>query len=171
MPCQLSSRQHRINAKHDRNDVFYTPLALAKTAIDMVGDAHAHKRWLDPCRGKGAYYDQFPATCTKDYCEVAEGKDFFEHTQPADVVVSNPPYSMLDAWLEHTLSLQPSVINYLIGINNLTARRLERLEHAGYTLTKLHMCKVRQWFGMSVIVQWETGAASSQSITYDRVVW
>jgi type I restriction-modification system DNA methylase subunit len=165
----LSSRQHRINNKPTRNDIFYTPLALAKTAIDMVGDKYKDKRWLDPCKGKGAFYDQFPMTCTKQYCEITDGKDFFEHNDTADVIISNPPYSLIDRWLEHTIQLKPTVVNYLIGINNLTARRLEMMETAGYTLTKLHMCKVRQWFGMSVIVQWERGGKAC--VTYDRIVW
>jgi hypothetical protein len=67
------------------------------------------------------------------------------------------------------IQLKPTVVSYLIGINNLTARRLEMMETAGYTLTKLHVSKVRQWFGMSVIVQWERGGTAC--VTYDRVVW
>jgi hypothetical protein len=56
----LSSRQHAINKKAT-NDIFYTPLALAKTAINMAGDKYKDKRWLDPRKGKGAFYDQFPS--------------------------------------------------------------------------------------------------------------
>jgi type I restriction-modification system DNA methylase subunit len=166
----LSKRQHNITKPgFSRNDVFYTPMALAKTAIAMVGDEHKCDKWLDPCKGKGAFYDQFLNTCSKQFCEITDGVDFFECTASVDVVISNPPYSLIDKWLEHTLKLKPNLINYLIGINNLTARRIELMERAGYILTKLHMCKVRQWFGMSVIVQWErTGKAC---VTYDRVVW
>ena len=42
-------------------------------------------------------------------------------------------------------------------------------ENANYGLTKLHMCKVFEWYGMSVIVQFEKD--TKNIISYDRIVW
>ena len=167
----LSHKQRGITNFVNRNDIFYTPTLLASVAISMVPTELASSTWLDPCKGKGAYYDQFPATCTKDFCEITESIDFFHHTARTDVVISNPPYSLIDAWLSHTLTLKPQCINYLIGIHNLTTKRLETMEAAGYRLTKIHLCKVHEWFGMSVIVQWEHDKGQMSGLTYDRVVW
>ena len=44
------------------------------------------------------------------------------------------------------------------------------IEKAGYTITRLHLTKVYQWYGMSQIIVCEKGAAY-QEITYDRTVW
>jgi hypothetical protein len=36
-------------------------------------------------------------------------------------------------------------------------------------MTKMHMCKVFKWYGMSVMVQFEK--SKNNVITYDRQVW
>ena len=76
----------------------------------------------------------------------------------------------MDAVIKKSIELQPRVISYLIGVNNLTARRLEMFETAGYKMTKMHMRKVYKWFGMSFIVQFEKNQGTS-IITHDRIVW
>ena len=49
--------------------------------------------------------------------------------------------------LDHKLKsveLKPRVISYLIGVNNLTARRIEFMNNNGYYLAKIKMLKVYQ---------------------------
>jgi len=167
-----SSTGHNIKAREEPKDVFLTPIKLAQKAISMV-DYIDGEIWFDPFRGTGNYYNNFP--CCEDfrvYCEITEGLDFFEPYIDMDgsgVICSNPPYSCLDKVFEHSIACNPRVINYLIGINNLTARRMEMMEKGGYGLTKLHMCKVWKWYGMSLIVQFEKDKESIMS--FDRVVW
>ena len=162
-----SSSSHQIKKRDNANDVFITPLELAKKAIDMV-DYQENFVWYDPFKNSGSYYNQFP-TNNKDYCEILEEKDFFEYKGHVDIICSNPPYSILDEWLTKSIELKPSTINYLIGINNLTARRIEMLNKAGYGLTKIHMCKVWKWYGMSIIVQFEYD--KENIISFDRNIW
>ena len=147
-----SSSSHQIKKRDNANDVFITPLELAKKAIDMV-DYQENFVWYDPFKNSGSYYNQFPSECEKEWSEILDGKDFFEFDKDIDVICSNPHYSMLDKVIQKSIELKPSTINYLIGINNLTARRIEMLNKAGYGLTKIHMCKVWKWYGMSIIVQ------------------
>ena len=194
----------QIKQRTTPKDVFITPRALAKTAIDMAHNSlpenlHPMKfnYWYDPFRNsaEGSYYSQFPRTNNKlpinnnDDCEgmfnpihakcwaeITEGRDFFTHEPVGDmmparlIICSNPPYSMLDKVFQRCIELKPVVINLLIGVNNLTARRMEMMEKAGYKLTKLHMCKVYKWFGMSFICNWVKGAEGS-CLSYDRTVW
>ncbi len=117
--------------------------------------------WFDPFKNNGSYYNQFPNE-NKVYSEILEGKDFFEFEDNVDIICSNPPYSLLDKVITKSIDLQPKVINYLIGVNNLTARRIEMLEKAGYGLTTLHMSKVYKWYGMSVIVIFEKGEGRNE---------
>ena len=167
-----STISHKIKQRQNANDVFITPRPLAKLAIDMV-DHQEGDVWLDPFRNSGSYFDQFP-TDNKNWCEILDGRDFFEW-QPLftqDVICSNPPYSILDKVIARSIELQPRVINYLIGINNLTSRRIEIFNKSGYYLTKLHMCKVYRWYGMSVIVQFEKrDGLDTNLISFDRTVW
>ncbi len=134
----------------------------------MIDEKYNNSIWYDPFKNSGSYYNQFPSV-NKKWSEILEEKDFFDFDEEVDVVVSNPPYSMLDDILEKTVWLNPQVISYLIGVGNLTAKRIEFMEEHNYYITKLHMCKVYKWYGMSLIVVWEKNAKSI--LSYDRVVW
>lgn len=158
---------HNIKKRDNPNDVFITPIDLVKIHIDMI-DAVDSDIWYDPFKNSGVYYNNFP-TDKKDWTEILEDKDFFSYDENIDVICSNPPYSCIDKVLQKSIELKPRVISYLIGINNLTTRRMEMMEKSGYGLTKIHMCKVYKWYGMSCIVVWEKNKKSI--LTYDRTVW
>ena len=172
-----SSVSHTIKQRKKPNDVFITPRALAKLQIDMTADADREKGekwaewglWLDPCRNnaEGSYYSQFPEN--KDWCEILEGKSFFDYEGAPNVICGNPPYSMLDEWFKKTIELNPDVCSFLIGVSNLTAKRIEWFEKADYGITKLKMLKVYKWYGMSYIVVFEKNKKSIMSV--DRTVW
>ena len=53
------------------------------------------------------------------------------------------PYSILDKWFDKVISLNPRVYSTLIGVNNLTARRVEKFEKAGYGIKKIKMLKTK----------------------------
>ena len=163
-----SSTSHKIKQRAKPKDVFITPRELAKSHIEMIPTTD-DEVWLDPCRfnENGSYYSQFHNN--KDFCEISEDKDFLCYDQEIDVICGNPPYSMLDKWFKKSIELNPRVISYLIGINNLTTRRMEWFEKAGYGLTKMKMLKVYSWYGMSVICVWDKGG--EQIMEYDRKVW
>lgn len=163
-----SSISHNIKQRDTANDVFITPLELAKTHIEMI-EGDADDVWYDPFKNDGSYYNQFP-TEHKDWSEILQGRDFFEYDGKPTVICSNPPYSMIDKVLEKSISLKPRVISYLIGIGNLTARRMEMMERAGYKIRTLHMCKVYKWYGMSLCVVWDNTIEKS-ILSFDRVVW
>ena len=171
-----------IKNRKNPKDVFITPKELAKTGIDMI-DYYTDEVWYDPFRNSGSYFNQFPQniihmvtgkvikerTRPHVWSETLEGKDFFGYNEPVDVICSNPPYSIIDKVLEHSVELKPRVIQYLLGVGNLTAKRIEFMENAGYGIVKFHMCKVFKWYGMSAIVTWEKGRRGIFS--YDRKVW
>ena len=163
-----SSISHNIKHRKVAKDVFITPSLLAKSHIEMIPQKRGDL-WLDPCRYSkdGSYYSQFPDE--KDWCEITEKKDFLNYKGKPDIICGNPPYSMLDKWFTKSIELNPRVISYLIGIGNLTARRLEMFDKAGYGLTKIKMLKVFSWYGMSILVVWEKG--KKQIIDYDRKIW
>jgi len=156
-----------IKKRTSPNDVFITPKELAQKHIDLI-PYNENDLWLDPCKNDGSYFNQFP-TENKEYCEILENKDFFEYQGNPDIIIQNPPYSILDIWIKKNIDLNPRVISFLIGIGNLTTRRIEWLEKAGYGITKMKMLKVWKWYGMSVIVVFEKGKKSI--IEFDRKVY
>lgn len=163
-----SSTSHAIKKRDKPNDIFITPLPLAKFHIDMIETIETDT-WYDPFKNDGSYYNQFP-TEKKEWSEILDGKDFFDYEGKPEIICSNPPYSILDKVIEKSINLKPRVISYLIGVGNLTARRIEMLENAGYKLKHLHMCKVFKWYGMSACVVFDNTIEKS-IISIDRIVW
>tara|TARA_R110002126_G_scaffold273572_1_gene418154 strand:+ start:60 stop:590 length:531 start_codon:yes stop_codon:yes gene_type:complete len=170
-----STSSHQIKQRKESRDIFITPKALAKLHIDMIPSIlSGTNTWLDPCANTNVYYNQFPINTIKSRCEILEDLDFLDDTMLTckgnfDVICSNPPYSILDDWFKQTIALKPKCFSYLIGIGNLTARRMEWCKNGGYGLTKMKMLKVKDWYGMSVIVVFELGKESIMDI--DRTVW
>jgi len=166
MTSQIS---HNIKRRSNPNDVFITPLPLAKKHIDMI-DTNDDDIWYDPFKNDGSYYNQFP-TDNKIWAEILEGIDFFDEERNVDIICSNPPYSMLNNVFIKSIELKPRVISYLIGVGNLTNKRIELMNKNGYGLTKMFWMKVYKWYGMSCIVVFEKHKPNMEGFGYDRNVW
>jgi hypothetical protein len=95
------------------NDIVMTPVEVAKDIINFFKPSGTI---LDPCRGQGAFYDNLPGD--KIWCELSEGVDFFKFNQKVDWIISNPPYSVFDKWLVHSLLLADNIV-YLIPVNKV----------------------------------------------------
>ncbi len=162
-----SELSRKIKNRTKANDVFITPLELAQNHINLI-EYNPNDLWLDPCRNNGNYFNQFPNE-NKDWCEILNNKDFFEYEGKPDIIIQNPPYSLMDKWIQKNISLNPRIISFIIGLGNLTTRRIEILEKAGYGITKFKMLKVYEWYGMSVIVIFEKNKKSI--IEIDRKVY
>lgn len=168
-----SKVSHKIKKRENPNDKFYTPLNLVKTHLELMkpfikdGDVI-----YEPFYGTGNYYnsykDYFPNN-TYEYSEIDMGLDFFDFNKKIDAIITNPPYSIIDKVLEKCVELNPHSISLLIGINNLTAKRIEYMNKHGYSLCLYHICKVFKWYGMSVIITFSKD--KNQIISYDRVVY
>ena len=66
-------------------DIVMTPVYLAKNIIEHFEPTGLI---LDPCRGEGAFYDNYN-TDNKDWCELGEGKDFLEYNKKVDWIITN----------------------------------------------------------------------------------
>lgn len=63
---------------------------------------------LEPCRGSGGFYTLLPEP--KDWCEMTQGRDFFEYHKRVDWIITNPPYSIYDRFLAHCFDLADNVV-------------------------------------------------------------
>lgn len=99
---------------NDKNDKCYTPFPIAKKIINLFP---LYGKVLDPFKGKGAFYEQIDIE-DKDWCEIDEGRDFFDYTDKVDWIISNPPYSILDEVLEHSFEIADNVV-YLVPLSKI----------------------------------------------------
>jgi hypothetical protein len=142
------------------NDEFFTPQELANRLIKLVpivsGDIV-----LDNASSNPAFYN---AGCNK------KTKEFFkEKEQSCDWAITNPPYSKIDEWFEHSTKVCIKGFAYLLAFHNITPKRIKLCEDSGFGITKIHLCKVYHWFGISAFVVFQKEKKSI--IQYDRTVW
>ena len=151
--------------RRTKNDIVYTPKSVALKMIDMC-NITPDMKVLDPCRGGGVFYDNL--NCHKDYCEIDEGKDFFDETKKYDLIIGNPPYSIWDKWIEHTMKLTDKFC-YIFGTYNFTDKRVRDIINNGYGVTHFHLLKIDWWFSPSYIVVFEKNKPSLISVEPKRI--
>lgn len=122
-----------------RGDVVYTPLWCAQ---DIMSYFSPKGKLLDPCRGEGVFYNLFPKKAAY-WCEITEGKDFFNWKNPVDWSIGNPPYSLTRKWFRHTYTITEQFL-YLIPLRNF---------FSGYGFVR----ELHEWGGLKEIRCYGTG--------------
>ena len=90
---------------HNPNDDVYTPGPIAKKIVQMFNPSG---KVLEPCKGKGAFLRALPEGT--DWCEITEGRDFLDYQLKVDWIVTNPPYSKFNEFLDHAFKLADNVV-------------------------------------------------------------
>ena len=65
-------------------DIVFTQ---SNTAADIIEWVSPYGKCLDPCKGDGAFLDHLPVG--SDWCEVREGKDFFDYHETVEWIIGN----------------------------------------------------------------------------------
>lgn len=63
--------------------------------------------FLEPCMWEGSFYNNLPKN--KDWCEITKWKDFFEYNNKIDWIITNPPYSIYEEFLDHCFEVSNNV--------------------------------------------------------------
>ena len=92
------------------NDVVFTPYNIARYIVEVFNPSG---KCLDPCKGEGVFHQLLPKN--SDWCEIVYGKNFYDYNKKVDWIVSNPPYSDFNRWLDHSFELADNVV-YLCPI-------------------------------------------------------
>lgn len=86
------------------NDVVFTPDNIAKQIIQVF---KPNGSVLEPAKGKGAFLKYLPGA---DWCEIKEGRDFFQYHKHVNWIITNPPYSTFNQFLKHSFELADNVV-------------------------------------------------------------
>lgn len=87
------------------NDVVFTPYPVAELIVKMF---NPKGKILEPCKGEGAFLRFLPKETL--WCEITEGKDFFDFNEKVDWIITNPPYSNFNRFLAHSFELANNVV-------------------------------------------------------------
>lgn len=137
-----------------------TPPDLAKKLMSFVTIMYGDIVY-EPFRGEGAFYNNFPADCVREWSEITEGRDYIDRKEKVEWTISNPPYNMEDEngkkirscfykLLIHFLNLSTKGVAFLINdscLESLTAKRMEVINNMGWYITNIIICDVKKWYG------------------------
>mgnify|MGYP006114888393 FL=1 len=169
----MSEISTTVQKRDKPNDIFITPDTLIEEHYSIIKPyLRDDDLILDPCSHTTMkYYNKFKDNnYAVDWCEITEGRDFLEYSKHADCICGNPPYSIINDFLDKIIDLNPRVVSLLIGFLNCTTLRLEKMKKAGYTVVKFNLTKVHKWFGFSLLIVWIKDYDGKPCIGFDRVV-
>jgi hypothetical protein len=89
----------------NKNDVVFTPDWLAKKICSMFSISG---NVLEPCKGEGAFLKYLPENT--EWCEIADGRNYYDYDKKVDWLVTNPPYSDFDRFLDHSFELADNIV-------------------------------------------------------------
>ncbi len=87
------------------NDVVFTPEWLAEHICKLFPISG---KVLEPCKGEGAFLKYLPKD--SDWCEIVEGKNFYDYDNKVDWIVTNPPYSDFNRFLSHSFEIAENIV-------------------------------------------------------------
>ena len=114
---------------------------------------------LEPCRGDGAFYNNFPDNVQKRYCEIDEDLDFLEYQHQVDYCISNPPFVPRKLFWEFNkkaMEITKKKIYWLINMSSLnvfTPKRLEEMRSFGWYINSFHIVADKRWFGRYIFIE------------------
>lgn len=117
------------------SDVHYTNDALAKR---IVAHFNPSGKCLEPFRGEGAFYKHLPDG--SDWCELKDGRDFFDCRGEYSWIVTNPPFSNLTQVFKHSFAISKNCV-FLMAISKYWSSnpRLELAKNYGGLKEILHV--------------------------------
>lgn len=127
---------NRPLAPRGGNDDVYTPEYLAKQII-----AHFNPSGpiMEPCRGTGSFYNNFPTGEDHGWFELSEGKDFLasEVNEKYNWVITNPPWSKIRPFLDKSMIISDNVV-FLCLVNAFFMKaRLRDIKVRGFGIKEI----------------------------------
>jgi hypothetical protein len=124
--------KYQPGRNYSSNDNIMTPESLAKNLIDHFNPCGVI---LDPCRGTGSFYNHLSGDVL--WCEIEEGRDFFDFDEHVDWIITNPPWSKIRKFLIHSMELSDNVC-FLSTINHLwTKARIRDIKDCGFGIKEI----------------------------------
>ena len=120
------------------NDKIYTPDALAQAIVNYYKPDSA----FEPCRGNGAFTRAFEKVGIDfDYSEIDEGKDYFNVSEiKQNWIITNPPFSLISKFLEHSYRLGVDNIVFLCTVNAFWMNgKLDTMKKYTYSIKEIQL--------------------------------
>ena len=79
-----------------------------------------------------------------DWCELSQGRDFFQYKRRVRWIVTNPPFEKLTDWMQHAFQLSENVV-FVIPLSKFfsSAPRIELAQEYGWAREVLYLGRGR----------------------------
>lgn len=135
--------KYQPSRNYNSNDDVQTPEDLAKRIVSHFMPCG---RMLEPCRGAGNFLKFLPCA---SWCEIKDGRDFFQWKQPVDWIVTNPPWSQIRPFMRHAMTVSDNVV-FLMTVNHIwTKARLRDLKESGFGIKEICLVEMPLTFPQS----------------------
>ena len=139
-------------------DIVMTDPEMAKMLLKTIkfkeGDSV-----LEPCRGTGSFYNNFPEFTKNEWCEINEGRDFLQYEGKVDITISNPVFVPKKLfWDIHLKAMEVTrkEIYWLVNVlcmNVFTPNRIKLMNQKGWFFQQFIIVQDKRWFGRYMFVK------------------
>lgn len=124
--------KYQSNRNYKSDDIIMTPLSIAKM---LVNHFKPEGKILEPCKGTGNFLKYLPKGTL--WCEIKKGRDFMDFKKKVDWIITNPPWSKIRVFLNHSMEVANDVC-LLLTINHLwTKARLRDIKEKGFGIKEI----------------------------------
>lgn len=135
--------KYQPNINYKSNDEVMTPICIAEK---LVKHFNPQGKGLEPCCGTG---NILRFLRDAEWCELTKGRDFFDYHKKVDYIFTNPPWSKIRLFLQHSMELT-NEIYFLFTINHLwTKARLRDIKQAGFGIKEICIFETPKEFPQS----------------------
>jgi hypothetical protein len=159
-----------------RDETYYFHQTPSSVAIELLKEISFEDgdKVLEPFRGEGSFYKNFPLNVDKDWCEILDGRDFNDYDKPIDWIVTNPPFRIP---LEGNKKVNSFyyLINYYASrvkkgiaflgndscFSTLTPKRLQDLnDNHNLYIHNIIVCNIKKWRGRYFFIIFKKGKSN-----------
>ena len=127
-----------------REDCVQTPIEVADAIVKHFKPTGTI---LEPCKGEGNFLSVLPDKT--EWCEILEGKDFFDVKKHYDWIITNPPYSKMRKFMQKAMEVSDNIV-FLTSINHLWLKaRIRDIQQAGFGIKEIVLCDTPSTFPQS----------------------
>ena len=148
-----SNSEDKLSKQVEKDrDIVMTNPEMAKHLINTI-TFHKGDIVMEPCRGKGAFYNNLPDDIEKVWCEVNEGRNYFDFDGIVDITLSNPPFvprKLFWGFMLKSMDTTRKEIYWLINIsamNVFTPKRLNIMKDKGWYIQSQYIVADKRWYG------------------------
>lgn len=139
----IQTMKYQPNRDYVSDDVVQTPIHMAARIVEHFKPSGTI---LEPCRGEGNFLRQMPGAF---WCEIKEGRDFFDWNTPVDWIVTNPPWSKIRPFLQHSMELASDIV-FLMTVNHVwTKARIRDIYSQGFAIKEICLVEMPPEFPQS----------------------